>query len=79
MRGQMRWSSSLTCTRQAPWLRPIQPWVQPKNAAASLDRSRTDPGLLHNGDPAVHAFTDHGWRWGGYWRTATDYRHIERP
>ena len=36
-----------------------------ESAAASLGRSRTDPGLLHNGDPAVHAVTDHGWRWGG--------------
>ena len=31
---------------------------QPKNAAAYLDRSRTDAGLLHSGDPAVHVFTD---------------------
>jgi D-alanyl-D-alanine carboxypeptidase len=52
---------------------------EPKNAAAYLDRSRTDPGLLHNGDPAVHAFTDRGWRWGGYWRTPIDYQHFERP
>ncbi len=53
--------------------------LQPKNAAAYLDRSRTDPGLLHNGDPAVHVFTDRGWRWGGYWTTPIDYQHFERP
>ena len=51
---------------------------QPKNAAAYLDRSRTDPGLLHSGDPAVHIFTDRGWRWGGYWKTPIDYQHFER-
>ena len=51
---------------------------QPKNAAAYLDRSRTDPGLLHSGDPAVHVFTDRGWRWGGYWKTPIDYQHFER-
>ena len=44
-----------------------------------LDRSGTDPGLLHNGDRTVHVFTDRGWRWGGYWRTPTDYQHFERP
>ena len=33
----------------------------PRNAAPFLDRGRTDPGLLHDGDPAVHAFTDRGW------------------
>jgi len=51
---------------------------QPKNAAAYLDRSRTDPGLLHSGDPAVHVFTDRGWRWGGYWKSPIDYQHFER-
>lgn len=52
---------------------------QPENAAPYLDRSRTDPGLLHNGDPAVRVFTDRGWRWGGHWRTPIDYQHFERP
>jgi hypothetical protein len=51
---------------------------QPRNAAAYLDRNRTDPGLLHAGDAAVRVFTDRGWRWGGYWRTPIDYQHFER-
>ena len=52
--------------------------LQPKTAAQYLDRSRTDPGMLHDGDPAVLAFTDRGWRWGGDWRTPKDYQHFER-
>ncbi|MFG1934688.1 M15 family metallopeptidase [Mycobacterium sp. NPDC048908] len=52
--------------------------VQPKNAAPYLDRNRTDPGILHAGDAAVRAFTDHGWRWGGDWRNPVDYQHFER-
>ncbi len=51
---------------------------QPKNAAPYLDRNRTDPGILHAGDPVVRVFTDRGWRWGGYWRTPIDYQHFER-
>jgi D-alanyl-D-alanine carboxypeptidase len=51
---------------------------QPKNAAPYLDRNRTDPGVLHAGDPAVRLFTDRGWRWGGDWRTPKDYQHFER-
>ena len=51
---------------------------QPQNAGPYLDRNRTDPGLLHDGDPAVQIFTDHGWRWGGDWRTPKDYQHFER-
>ncbi len=52
---------------------------EPHNAATYLDRGRTDAGLLHSGDPAVHAFTDRGWRWGGDWTTPIDYQHFERP
>jgi hypothetical protein len=53
--------------------------LQPKNSSAYLDRSRTDPGLLHDGDAAVHVFTDRGWRWGGYWKAPIDYQHFELP
>lgn len=50
---------------------------QPANAGAFVDRTRTEPGMLHAGDPAVRAFTERGWRWGGYWRTPIDYQHFE--
>jgi hypothetical protein len=52
--------------------------LQPKTAAPYLDRSRTDPGILHAGDAAVRVFTDRGWSWGGNWRTPKDYQHFER-
>lgn len=52
--------------------------LQPKTAAEYLDRSRTDPGILHPGDPAVRAFTDRGWIWGGGWHDPIDYQHFER-
>jgi hypothetical protein len=51
--------------------------LQPKTAAAYLDRSRTDPGILRAGDPAVRAFTDRGWIWGGGWHNPIDYQHFE--
>lgn len=50
---------------------------QPKNASAYVDRGRTDPGLLHDGDAAVRVFTDRGWGWGGYWMNPIDYQHFE--
>jgi hypothetical protein len=53
-------------------------YFEPRNAAAYLDRSRTDPGLIHGGDPTEQAFTERGWQWGGYWKTP-DYQHFERP
>ncbi|OBH61889.1 peptidase M15 [Mycobacterium sp. E2479] len=51
---------------------------QPQNAANYLDRGRREPGLLHDGDPAVRVFTDRGWRWGGHWTAPIDYQHFER-
>ena len=51
--------------------------LQPKTAAAYLNRGRTDPGILHAGDPAVLAFTDRGWTWGGGWHDPIDYQHFE--
>jgi hypothetical protein len=53
--------------------------VEPANAGPYADRNRTDPGILHAGDPAVLAFTDRGWAWGGDWRTPKDYQHFEQP
>ena len=81
--GTGRWS--LHAYGRAIDLNPLlNPYIddtgafQPKNAGPYLDRSLTDPGLLRDGDPAVRIFTDHGWRWGGYWRTPKDYQHFER-
>jgi hypothetical protein len=52
--------------------------IEPTTAGPYLDRNRTEPGMLHAGDPAVRAFTDRDWRWGGDWRTPKDYQHFER-
>ncbi|WP_371871679.1 M15 family metallopeptidase [Mycobacterium bourgelatii] len=54
----------------------VSGYFEPRNAADYLDRNRTDPGLIHPGDPAERAFTDRGWQWGGYWKTP-DYQHFE--
>lgn len=53
--------------------------LEPKTAGAYLDRGRTDPGLLHDGDPVVRLFVEHGWTWGGHWRNPKDYQHFELP
>ncbi|WP_307787488.1 M15 family metallopeptidase [Mycolicibacterium sp. S2-37] len=53
--------------------------VEPANAGPYVDRSRTDPGMLHAGDPAVQVFLSRGWRWGGDWRSPKDYQHFEHP
>ena len=81
--GTGRWSRARLRSghRRQPATQPVHRQhgrLPTQNAAPYLDRNRIDPGLLHDGDPAVRAFTDRGWRWGGYWRTPKDYQHFER-
>lgn len=63
-----------------PWVRSGEgaARVAPPTGAPWADRSRTDPGVLHAGDPAVSAFSAVGWRWGGAWQTTKDYQHFSR-
>jgi hypothetical protein len=51
--------------------------IEPTTAGPYLDRDRAEPGMLHAGDPAVRAFTERGWRWGGDWQSPKDYQHFE--
>jgi hypothetical protein len=53
--------------------------VYPPNGAPYVDRTRTDPGLIHADDSTVRAFERRGWEWGGYWTTPIDYQHFEKP
>lgn len=53
--------------------------VYPPNGAPYVDRTRTDPGLIHADDHTVRAFERHGWDWGGYWTAPIDYQHFEKP
>ena len=53
-------------------------WYDRAAAGAYVNRARTDPGILHAGDPAVRAFTDRGWTWGGDWHNPIDYQHFEK-
>ncbi len=50
--------------------------VLPAQSAALLDRTRTDMGIIHDGDAAVQAFAKVGWSWGGRWTNPTDYQHF---
>jgi hypothetical protein len=50
--------------------------VDPPEGATWADRSRQDPGMIHDGDAAVAAFARHGWGWGGHWASGKDYQHF---
>jgi hypothetical protein len=50
--------------------------VSPPAGGPYADRSRRDPGVLHDGDDVVRAFARAGWRWGGLWTPSKDYQHF---
>ena len=52
--------------------------VEPAAAAAYADRARRCPYYIKAGDACHRAFTRHGWRWGGSWRSSRDYQHFEK-
>jgi len=37
---------------------------------------RDQPGIILTGGPAVTAFKQNGWKWGGDWTTMKDYQHF---
>ncbi|MCW2888628.1 MAG: hypothetical protein JWL58_5490 [Streptosporangiaceae bacterium] len=50
--------------------------VSHKKCVKFKDRSRRDPGVIHNGDLVVRSFRAIGWGWGGLWSGAKDYQHF---
>ncbi len=57
-----------------PWVRGDK--VAPENGRRWADRSLREPGMFHRGDPAVRAFLDVGWGWGGAWTSLVDSQHF---
>ena len=41
-----------------------------------VDRGWVRPGMLEPGSPAVRAFTNEGWTWGGTFRSLKDFQHF---
>lgn len=50
--------------------------VFPPEGEIYADRSVQVTGGLYPGDPAVRAFADVGWGWGGDWSSAKDWQHF---
>lgn len=50
--------------------------VAPELASSYIDRANQRPGMILEGAPAVGAFEEMGWGWGGRWTTARDWMHF---
>ncbi|MBP5771303.1 MAG: M15 family metallopeptidase [Bacteroidaceae bacterium] len=52
--------------------------VQPSTATSYVNRHASFPCRIDRSDLAYRLFTEHGFRWGGAWRTTKDYQHFEK-
>jgi hypothetical protein len=50
--------------------------VSPPAGKPFADRTRNEPGMIHDGDATVRAFAAEGFEWGGDWSPAQDYQHF---
>ena len=52
--------------------------VEPATAVNYVDRSRTFKYKISKGDLLHRLFLQHGFTWGGSWRTMKDWQHFEK-
>lgn len=52
--------------------------VQPANAREYCRRDARFPYKIERGDLLHRLFVQHGFRWGGAWRSVKDYQHFEK-
>ena len=59
-----------------PYVRPHR--VRPVDAAFYADRTQDFPHKIDKNDLCYRLFRDHGFSWGGSWRSVQDYQHFEK-
>lgn len=52
--------------------------VEPATAVKYVDRRKSFPYKIVKGDLLHRLFLQHGFRWGGSWRTMKDWQHFEK-
>ena len=52
--------------------------VKPAGAAAYADRSQDFAHKIDKNDLCYKLFREHGFAWGGAWRSVKDYQHFEK-
>jgi hypothetical protein len=52
--------------------------VEPATAVKYVDRRKSFPYKIVKGDLLHRLFLQHGFKWGGSWRTVKDWQHFEK-
>ena len=59
-----------------PYVRPSR--VRPAGASTYADRTKDFPHKIDKEDLCYKLFRQHGFSWGGTWRSVQDYQHFEK-
>ena len=67
-------------TRYNPYVRTRngRRQVSPDNSLPYVDRTKSFPYKIEEGDLCYRLFIEHGFTWGGHWQTMKDYQHFEK-
>jgi D-alanyl-D-alanine carboxypeptidase len=60
---------------QNPYVRANGTVLDP-SAQRFIDRTLSEPGMIHRNDAVFNAFADTGWKWGGDFKRTKDYQHF---
>lgn len=52
--------------------------ISPAGSEAYADRSNDNPHMIRKGDLCYQLFIDHGFIWGGEWKSLKDYQHFQK-
>jgi len=52
--------------------------IEPAAGNAYADRKKKSAYMIERGDLCYRLFRQHGFRWGGDWKSAKDYQHFEK-
>lgn len=52
--------------------------ISPKGSEKYADRSLDDPRLIKKNDICYNLFIEHGFTWGGEWKSIKDYQHFQK-
>ena len=53
--------------------------ISPEGSEPYADRSNIRPHMIDENDLCYKLFTEHGFTWGGHWKSVKDYQHFEKP
>ena len=53
--------------------------IQPATGKPYVNRCKTFKYKITKNDLCYRLFMQHGFKWGGNWRTVKDYQHFEKP